>query len=279
MEERFVISEPELRAIQGELKERGLTLDDISSRIDTSFRNCLYKGTSLDRDSLDRLRELYGKPIDFQREYFINGSGFQDEVSYQLNEDMAELVGYLLGDGSISQYSDKTNSRHIANYYIAITLHEEEDRIQKRVESLIKSILNTEPNIENIRGQKIVQLKLYGKKFVELFESIGLEAGDKVENQVSVPNWIKDKNSLEKRCLKGLIDTDGSIYRRSQDEYIVVNFKNRSKPLLKDFETMCRDINIKTSKAGEYDRQIASQEEVKKFFRKINPLKGREIQI
>lgn len=75
-------------------------------------------------------------------------------------------------------------------------------------------------------------------------------------------------------CLRGLVDTDGSVYRRSEDGYNIVYFKNRSLPLLEDFRELCDSIGVTTSGAGEYAVQVASQEEVERFLSKIDPIKS-----
>jgi intein/homing endonuclease len=279
MEKRFKILEQQLKEIQSELKSRGLTLDEVSDEIGCSFRNCLYKGTSLSSESFKSLKSLYGSSIQHEIKFLIDGSGHHEKIRLERCRELAELVGVMLGDGCISRYKKQTESRFISNYYVSVTLHQKEDKIREKCVNLLQEVVGKTPAIEEPENQNIVHLKLYGKKFVEIFESIGLEAGDKVENQVSVPNWIKQEKKFERACLRGLIDTDGSVYQRGEDGYVVVKFKNRSQPLLKDFEKMCRDLEIRTSKAGEYDRQIASQTEVKKFIQKVNPIKAEKFEI
>jgi len=119
-----------------------------------------------------------------------------------------------------------------------------------------------------------VFIRLYSKEVVNSLKKAGLRSGDKTENQVSVPPWIFEQEEFVVPCLRGLVDTDGSIYERKSGD-IVVNFKNKSKPLLKDFKQLCSILNIETSSAGEDAVQIASQEDVQKFISRVEPLKAR----
>lgn len=272
MERRFYVEKTELEEIKSELKHRGFTLDDISDRIGCSFRNCLYRETSLEPESFRKLKSMYGDAISHEVKYLIDGGGFQEPLKAAKSAELAELVGYLLGDGCISAYTDKDKQN--ACYYVGLTLHKDEEGQQERGRKLFKETLGESLSIEEPEGQNIVHLKLYGKRFVDFFDSVGLESGDKVENQISVPGWIYNSRSFVKSCLRGLIDTDGSIYRRSEDGYIVVNFKNRSENLLDDFMRMCDEIGIKASKSGRYDRQVASQDEVEKLIDLIEPIKS-----
>lgn len=264
-----------LEEIKLELKKRGFTLDDISDEIGCSFRNCLYLNTSLKPENFQKLESLYEDKIPYEKKYLIDGGGFQEPLEATRSTELAELIGYLLGDGCISSYTDKEKQK--ACYYVGLTFHTEENKQHNRAQKLFRETLGEKLNEERPEGENIVHLKAYGKKFVEFFELIGLESGDKVENQVSAPDWIYDDKEFIKACLRGLVDTDGSIYTRSEDGYTVVNFKNRSKNLLNDFTEMCLEINIKASKAGEYDRQIASQKEVQNFLEKVSPIKAQEV--
>lgn len=272
MEKRFYVQNEVRKQIKNELLSQDLTLDDISRKLNSNFRNFIYKGTSLDKESFQKLDQLYNPEIEYEIKYFLDGAGFQRQLEVSRDEKLAELVGYMLGDGCISAYRDE--SKNFSNYFVSLTFHEDEVEQRKKVIELFKICLDYEPSVENPSSQKIIHLKAYGKRFVELFESIGLERGNKVENQISVPKWIYEKEKFMVACLRGLIDTDGSIYERSEDGYTVVNFKNRSKSLLNDFTKLNTKIGIKSSLAGEYDRQIASQDEVTKFEDKVKPIKS-----
>ncbi|WEL23807.1 LAGLIDADG family homing endonuclease [Candidatus Nanohalovita haloferacivicina] len=102
---------------------------------------------------------------------------------------------------------------------------------------------------------------------------MGLVPGNKVKHQVGVPEWVKNSKALSNSCLRGLTNTDGSIYLRSEDGYKVVHFKNRSRPLLDDFLEMCSNIGVRGSKAGKYGVRVAAQEEVKRFIEEVDPIK------
>jgi len=77
-----------------------------------------------------------------------------------------------------------------------------------------------------------------------------------------------------KACLRGLLDTDGTVFRQSIDDRLIIQFKNHSKPLLEDFEYMCSELEIKTSSGGNKVVQVARQSEVQKFLDRVNPIKS-----
>jgi intein/homing endonuclease len=134
---------------------------------------------------------------------------------------------------------------------------------------------------------KGIYLTIYSKKLVYELISLGLIPGNKVENQIKVPKWIKECKSYMIACLKGLFDTDGSIFPVIKEGAIKMNFKNGSLSLVEDFKEMTELFEIKTSKISSYSEitektnefsitfilQIQARNQVKKFLDIINPMK------
>lgn len=56
--------------------------------------------------------------------------------------------------------------------------------------------------------------------------------GSKFQQLARVPLWIQKSKTYSRHCLKGLLQTDGSIYR--DRGYLMVNFTNHTQPLVED---------------------------------------------
>lgn len=141
---------------------------------------------------------------------------------------LAELVGIILGDGTISKdqvkiYLNSKKDLEYSNFVI----------------SLANDLFKTK--FRKIKRDKYHVLVIYnsGINLVEILLSIGLKKGNKVKNQVDVPEWIKRNPSFSQACLRGLMDTDGGVfihqYHVNKKKYAYLNlcFTNRSLPLLK----------------------------------------------
>lgn len=188
---------------------------------------------------------------------------------------MAEFIGVLLGDGHIRDFHEiDMEGKHVTGYKVKITLHKEELDIIERAQALFESFTGRSPERYAPEEKNVVNLYIYSKDLVEELKNAGMVSGDKKENQVSVHEWIKQDRKYKKACIRGLLDTDGTIYERKYDGYKVIQFKNASTPLLHDFREMCEDLDISVSKGGYRTVQIASQDEVAKFIRLINPNKS-----
>lgn len=278
MAARISVPKQELRKIQKELKEQeDLSLSDISDYIGAEFKNYLYKDFNMSPEVYERLEDLFGKPINSQEVDFRNGVSYEKRIgSLDKSENMAEFTGVLLGDGNIRNFNRKENQEYITNYRVKVTLNEEEERIIRRVINLFSETTGKNPSIYSSKNSKAISLYVYSKDLVEELERLGLEPGDKVQNQVNIPEWIKNNQKYAERCLRGLIDTDGAIYTRGQENSRVIQFKNASKPLLHDFREICNKLDIKTSKGGYRTVQVAAQDEVSRFIKIVNPIKSVE---
>ncbi|MFW9990055.1 MAG: LAGLIDADG family homing endonuclease [Candidatus Odinarchaeota archaeon] len=103
--------------------------------------------------------------------------------------------------------------------------------------------------------------------------------------------WIKNCVRFVPKSLKGLFDTDGSVWIHFNHKSIYLSFRNASYPLVNDFKEMCESCDIKTQpkitmlhkineETGEdiyaYQVFISSKFYVKKFLKTVKPEKWKD---
>ena len=202
-------------------------------------------------------------------------------VELKENSQLAEMVGIILGDGNL--YIGK------GHYRLRVSSNRtEETEYRKHTKQLMTQIFKIIPNEYDRKGKNATDLVIQNKAIINNLVEKGLKTGNKVLNCVSVPDWIKQKDEFKISCLRGLIDTDGSIYLRNTQKSIGINFKNSSLPLVKDFKSMCDSLGIKTQdipkpkishdpKTGKsyrgYQVTIENKFEVTKFLYVVKPKK------
>ncbi len=80
--------------------------------------------------------------------------------------------------------------------------------------------------------------------------------GTKLHQKARVPHWVKNDSVYAKECLRGLLQTDGSIYE--DRDYRMVNFTNHCQYLAEDVFFLLQEagfqptISKTLSKSGNY---------------------------
>lgn len=269
MEQRIKAHPEELKKAVEELRDRGCSTNSLCGILDTEVYNKL-RGTISSPKEFFGLCVFYGEPIPHKIVNHIDGKGKAKQLNLEKKESVSELIGYILAGGHLNY---DTSGEGI--YAVTITLGEHESRIIQRANQLLSN-LDKAPIKTDLKNSNAIQLRVIGKEEAEALIDMGIVPGNKVENNLGVPDWIFEDINYVKGCLRGLVDTDGSIYRR-KDGYYVVQFKNYSNNLLNDFDKLCAAINVATSSAGQNNTQVASQQEVRKLISQIDPLKAVDI--
>lgn len=182
---------------------------------------------------------------------------------------LAEFVGILLGDGNI--FVKKYSSKHVV-YQVRICgdKNNEKDYMLYFVRSLIIELFKLVPKVK-FHKNSAIYICINSKPLVEFLKKIGLKSGNKITNCITIPFWIKCKKSYLQACIRGLIDTDGSVFRLSNKNpnYIRISFKNRNKKLLKDVKVALTKLGFSPSKIIYFNIFITRQSDVKKYVKEI----------
>jgi intein/homing endonuclease len=188
---------------------------------------------------------------------------------------LAELTGIILGDGSF--YIDKEH------YQLDISFNlKDEKSYCKFVQKMLKGMTPSKIYKKYDKNGNCVHLRLNCKKDVLRLLSLSiLKSGDKIKNKVTIPIWIYKNKIYLKSCIRGLIDTDGSVFRMSQRDYnlVRIEFKNVNKNLLNDARRALILLNFHPSKViCNKEFFISRQEEVKRYEKEIgfNNLKNKK---
>lgn len=143
------------------------------------------------------------------------------------SERLSEFVGIMLGDGGITPSQ------------IQITLNSVTDKEYLHfVVALCSNLFGIYPKVFKKKDCNANVVYYNGVKLIEILKDLGLKTGNKVKQQVGVPDWIKSNKKYSIACLRGLMDTDGGIFTHKYKvngkiyEYNKVCFTNSSIPLL-----------------------------------------------
>jgi hypothetical protein len=176
--------------------------------------------------------------------------------------ELAELVGILLGDGSIT------------NDQIRVTLNKKTDKEYANFVSKLMSKIFREKPSSAIYGS-VIDLTLSGLNYVLALEKVGLKRGNKVRHQVAIPEWILNNKNYSRVCLRGLMDTDGGVYFHHHithgNQYINfgLTFSNHSLPLIQGAAQILKENNFSPSIVKNRKIYIYNLSEIKRYFKVI----------
>lgn len=150
------------------------------------------------------------------------------EVKIPMRDELlAEFVGIILGDGNISDYAVRITLDSIAD----------KDYIEY-VSKLIIKLFDIKPKILKHKKYRAVDVVMYRRNIVDFCISLGLKVGDKIKQGVDIPEWIKQNTEYSKACVRGLVDTDGCVFRHSyivngkKYSYIKIAFTSKNLSIL-----------------------------------------------
>lgn len=209
-------------------------------------------------------------------QYKKNPKGFQSILKIRIpqkDENLAEFVGIMLGDGGI------------APYHVTVTLSNQEIDYIFYVKKLVNKLFGVSPKIYKRKKAEAVDLVTQRKQLVNFCQQIGLVLGNKVRQQVDMPSWIKESETFSKACIRGLVDTDGCFFFHKYIvggkiySYLKIAFTSASKPLILSFtkSLIVLGFDVRISKNGK-DVRIEDQRYVSKYIQEIGSHNSKHLQ-
>jgi transcriptional regulator with XRE-family HTH domain len=163
-----------------------------------SYENCkkIYNFILDKKLNLNELLEIGSKGTKRKRPSDI-------PCTYKINENLAELVGILNGDGSISKAGLITISGSVI---------EDIEYQKKYVSKLIQNIFSKKATIKSMGP--IVKTSFTSLKIAKFFSKLKLPLGKKIS--IEIPDFAQENNTYLKCYLRGIFDTDGSVCKRNK---------------------------------------------------------------
>lgn len=174
--------------------------------------------------------------------------------------ELAEFIGTMMGDGGLSKYQ------------ACITLHHIDDRkyidfVAKR----IKKLFHIAPSLYHTPIDSVFNIVISRVEVVNYLHSLGLPIGNKVKQEFDIPDWIKENRRFAIACVRGLIDTDGSIFTHSYKvkgtwyQYKKLSFCSHSQPLRYSVAKILTDLGMRARISG-YDVRLDSVSDMETYF-------------
>jgi len=203
-----------------------------------------------------------------------NIAGLEQNMN-MLNNEIAELVGILLGDGCIGVYDCKTGNKIKKQYRVKVTLHSKDDvEYAKHVCKLLEKQFSVKPLIRFRKNENTMDILVFGQNFVKILtEEIGLKMSPKRHIAVIPKTLINSE--LELDVIRGYFDTDGSVVLTNNNGtlYPRLEMKICPSPMQKQIPEILQRHNFKfgvyDAGNGEVRVQLNGKKELEKWVSNI----------
>lgn len=187
------------------------------------------------------------------------------------SEELAEFIGILLGDGNICSFIKGKKNR---TYSVRIAGDSRNDYtyLTKFVAPLCKNLFGITPKFYKSKRCNAFYVRLDGLRLIEYLSTMGLKSGNKLKNQSTIPKWIWSNNKYLRSCVRGLIDTDGSIYELLPNwpGCMQIMFKNYDKTLLEDTRKAFLLLGFKISNISMGNKIYLTRKlDIDKFYKEV----------
>ena len=148
---------------------------------------------------------------------------------------LAYVIGVAVGDGNLSN----PNGRAVR---LRVTCDTKYELIIRRIRSSIQKLFPSNKVSTVKRPDNCIDISCYSNKWEGILSwKAGL--GSKYDQNARIPKWIVSEKQYMKHCLRGLFETDGSIYK--DRNYVMVNFVTIIQVLAEDVMYMIEELGFK----------------------------------
>lgn len=179
----------------------------------------------------------------------------------KLDENLAEFVGIMIGDGSMNQYQVSIALSSVVDYEYAAY-----------VENLIEELFAIKPKVAVREKNNCIVIAVSSVGLTEYLHNIGVVSGDKIKQGLNIPEWIMNDKGLVLACIRGIFDTDGCIYYEKHIikgkiyKYPRISIVSASFNLLESIHDVLDKLEMKPKIRNNRSVNIENRINIDKFF-------------
>lgn len=199
------------------------------------------------------------------------------------NEELAELYGAMLGDGCLCLWRRKNRPTDAIVMILTGHLHDYE-YYTKIIQPIINKFFSVKGYLRFRNEDNAIELRVVSRSVAFFFEAGGFPIGLK-GNKLKMPDEIITDARFRIACLRGIFDTDGSVYSRYSKkyknhprhyDYKVVQIKMNARDLLVQIKEILELSGIRSNRIirdglRAYALRITRQSDIEQFFTIIKP--------
>src|SRR3989344_3294620 len=127
------------------------------------------------------------------------------------NANTAELIGLTFGDGGLTRRNNSDRIKfQLRGHFVEDREHYDEYIIPLFNREIMFPIFNRPVGVVHNKGKGFYGIGCESKKIEKEFNYLGMKTG--VKRELYIPEWIGSNKTSLSKFLRGLFDTDGSVY-------------------------------------------------------------------
>ena len=202
-------------------------------------------------------------------------------MKIKISKELAEEVGWHIGDGSMNYYNNKGKFKGL--YQLRGHIEDDKEHYEQRIKPIFEKLFDKKIKIRDMPSTRVLGFQIWDCKLINFKQSLGLPLGKKFE--IEIPPTFLENIELKKAVLRGIFDTDGGIYLEKKNNklyprmYITTISLKLSNQLLELFKELNLRATRHSQKYDEYFKRqrsyiitIRGVEMFHKFIKEINPM-------
>lgn len=166
------------------------------------------------------------------------------------NEDLAELIGVILGDGHICAHARCESLRITGNF--------SNKEFTKRYATLTQRVFGKNPVVAKVKTTNAVTITIYEK---HISTRLGIPSGNRSKLEYKLPIWIRKNKQYTLRFLRGLYEAEGSECHHEATFTHKLFFTNHNPSLLLLVAKLIQKLGF-TTNIYKYNVQVSRKKEV-----------------
>ena len=204
----------------------------------------------------------------------------------KISEELAEEVGWHIGDGSMNFYKNRGTLKGF--YQLRGHMEDDKEHYEKRIKPLFERLFGIKINIRDMPSTRVVGFQIWNNDLINFKKKIGLTLGYKYE--IPIPKIFLSNKNLIKAVIRGIFDTDGGIYleKKNNKLYPRIYIGTISVKLSDQLLKLLKDLEIRATRYSQlykrgFNRQrlyiitIRGTEMFHKFMKEISPKNPKHI--
>lgn len=177
----------------------------------------------------------------------------KEYADFVKNENLAELIGVVLGDGHIEKFPRTER--------LIISSNSKNVGFVKRYANIVEQLFEKKPLCMKSIDKNCIRISVY-EKFIS--KRLNIPCGNRKEFDAIIPNWILKEERFILAYLRGLYEAEGSFCIHKPTCTYKIFFSNKNNSLLNNVFYLLKRFGLHPNKS-QYKIQVSRKDEVFKL--------------